>query len=233
VSVNQRYDEPWGEPRSGSLQDQWPQYVRGHVVELGAASGRNAVLLPPTSSYVGLERDDALLQRGRVQGLDLRPCDLSRPEQLRAQRDAIASGDTILALDVFEHLLDPAEVIRQVISLAASRHRWIISVPNSVFASARLEILFGRFPRRASGLFDSTHRQFYTWSTFQTHLLSVLGTEAVTLRGTAVPLGGARLARRPLTARAIPLLENLVASLARKSPKLLAYEWLAVVDIGV
>lgn len=232
MTINQRYAEPWSAIRTATLQDQWPRHVRGNVLELGAASGRNASLLPPSASYVGLERDEALLQRGQQQGLDLRRCDLSNANEMRAHCAAIASSDTILALDVFEHLLEPVEVLRDVLTMAPDRHRWIISIPNAVFVSARLEILFGRFPRRLSGLFDGTHRQFYTKSTFQKHLLSALNVPPAALHGTAVPLGGTRLGRRPWTARAIPLLEALAASTSRKRPELFAYEWLAVVDVG-
>lgn len=234
MAINERYAEPWSAIRTGTLQDQWPRHVRGNVLELGAASGRNASLLPPSASYVGLERDEALLQRGQQQGLDLRLCDLANANDLRAQCAAIAAGDTILALDVLEHLLEPANLLRDVLTMAPDRHRWVISIPNAVFVSARLEILIGRFPRRPSGLFDATHRQFYTKSTLQTHLLSALNVAPAALRlyGTAVPLGGSRLGRRSWTARAIPILAGLAASTARNRPELFAYEWLAVVDVG-
>lgn len=229
--MNHRYSEAWAAPRRGTLQDQWPRYLRGDVVELGAASGRNAALLPASTRYVGLESDQSLLQLGRAQGLDLRHCDLTNGLDLEANRAPLATAGTILALDVFEHLLEPSDVIKLLLPMTPRRHRWIISVPNAVFLSARSEILLGRFPRRLSGLFDSTHRQFYTRSTLRSHLLSAFPGPQRSIQGTAVPVGGTRLCRRRLTAQAVPALEAFSALAARRWPSLLAYEWLAIVDV--
>jgi 2-polyprenyl-3-methyl-5-hydroxy-6-metoxy-1,4-benzoquinol methylase len=72
-----------------------------------------------------------------------------------------ACFDTILCLDVLEHLKDPVGALRRVLRRLAPGGQVVISLPNVTHASVRLQLLQGRFPRTDAGLLDRTHLQFY------------------------------------------------------------------------
>lgn len=67
--------------------------------------------------------------------------------------------DYIVCADVLEHLVHMEQTLFILNKFA---YRLIISVPNMGNWYARLNVLFGRFPHVLHGLFDRTHRHFYT-----------------------------------------------------------------------
>ena len=69
--------------------------------------------------------------------------------------------DTVLCLDVLEHLKDPVGALRRVIRRLAPGGQVVISLPNVTHASVRLQIMQGRFPRTDAGLLDRSHLQFF------------------------------------------------------------------------
>src|SRR3989344_1721199 len=81
--------------------------------------------------------------------------------------------DLIVIADTLEHLIQPREIILKSIKLIKPGGILIISIPNSVFWYARLLILSGTFPKHDRGIFDKTHLQFYTFTTFTSMLDSV------------------------------------------------------------
>lgn len=130
------------------------------VLDVGAAGGEVARALVERGCLVwGIEIDpvaaaaaQAYCQRlviGDVQTLDL-------AEAFREQ-----SFDTILFLDVLEHLADPIGTLRRVTPLLAANGRVIASIPNVAHAAVRLDLLRGRFRYREKGLLDRTHVRFY------------------------------------------------------------------------
>jgi 2-polyprenyl-3-methyl-5-hydroxy-6-metoxy-1,4-benzoquinol methylase len=72
-----------------------------------------------------------------------------------------APFDAIVALDVLEHLKDPAKVVRSLVSLLAADGRFIASIPNVTHAAVRLQLLDGRFSTTEEGLLDRTHLHFF------------------------------------------------------------------------
>ena len=81
--------------------------------------------------------------------------------------------DLIVIADTLEQLIQPREIILKSIKLIKPGGILIISIPNSVFWYARLLILSGTFPKHDRGIFDKTHLQFYTFTTFTSMLDSV------------------------------------------------------------
>jgi 2-polyprenyl-3-methyl-5-hydroxy-6-metoxy-1,4-benzoquinol methylase len=66
--------------------------------------------------------------------------------------------DTILCLDVLEHLVDPCAAVRKCRSLLAKNGTLIVSVPNLRHWSVTVPLLFtGKFSLRDSGIMDRTH----------------------------------------------------------------------------
>lgn len=76
-----------------------------------------------------------------------------------------ASFDVIVFADVLEHVLDPAAVLRDSLSLLAPGGRVVFSVPNVSHGSLRLALLQGRWNYTDTGLLDRTHVVFFTYET--------------------------------------------------------------------
>jgi len=71
--------------------------------------------------------------------------------------------DTILCLDVLEHLVDPEEVMNDLRRLAAPGARLQVSVPNARHVSLMTDLLFkGTFGYTEWGHRDRTHLRWFT-----------------------------------------------------------------------
>lgn len=71
--------------------------------------------------------------------------------------------DTILCLDVLEHLVDPAAVLRGLLRVAAPGAHLQVSVPNARHISlVRDLVLHGTFGYTEHGHRDSTHLRWFT-----------------------------------------------------------------------
>jgi SAM-dependent methyltransferase len=71
--------------------------------------------------------------------------------------------DSIVLLDVLEHLPKPAEYLRDVRSLLAPGGLILVSVPNVAHWSVRFPLFFlGRFEYRSLGIMDGTHLHFFS-----------------------------------------------------------------------
>ncbi len=75
------------------------------------------------------------------------------------------SYDSLLFLDVLEHLVDPRGVLIASHELLRPGGTMLISIPNVAHWSLRLELLRGRWHYRDNGLLDRTHLRFFTKST--------------------------------------------------------------------
>lgn len=69
--------------------------------------------------------------------------------------------DVVLLLDVLEHLVDPASVLRRASATVASGGHVVVSLPNVTHAAVRLDLLQGRFGYTEAGLLDRTHLRFF------------------------------------------------------------------------
>jgi len=74
--------------------------------------------------------------------------------------------DVILFMDVLEHLVNPQKVLLRIKDFLEKNGCNIISLPNIVFLSQRLKILFGRFSyQKEGGILDESHLRFFTLRT--------------------------------------------------------------------
>ena len=70
--------------------------------------------------------------------------------------------DTILCLDVLEHLLDPWGIIRKIDLLLADGGYVIASIPNVQHVSVVGPLLSGNWELKDEGILDRTHLRFFT-----------------------------------------------------------------------
>lgn len=72
------------------------------------------------------------------------------------------SYDTVVFLDVIEHLVDPVSVLRDIRRVLKKNGSVIFSIPNMAHMSVRLMLLSGSFDYGKTGILDQTHLHFYT-----------------------------------------------------------------------
>jgi 2-polyprenyl-3-methyl-5-hydroxy-6-metoxy-1,4-benzoquinol methylase len=116
----------------------------------------------PGRSVWGIEYDARLAEEASQKLERVITADLNRFDwgaQLSGGR-----FDCIIFADVLEHLLDPAAVLKASLSPLAPGGCVIVSLPNIRHVSALSSIFVGgTFPRRARGIFDSTHLRWFTY----------------------------------------------------------------------
>jgi 2-polyprenyl-3-methyl-5-hydroxy-6-metoxy-1,4-benzoquinol methylase len=110
---------------------------------------------------------------GRLTGIEMEP---GAAEQARAVFDEVHVGtveeslpsltgpfDTVLCLDVLEHMVDPAAVLRQLQGVT-SENGWLqVSIPNARHVSLMRDLIFrGTFGYTEWGHRDSTHLRWFT-----------------------------------------------------------------------
>ena len=78
--------------------------------------------------------------------------------------------DTILLLDVLEHLHSPEDFLRKLYDILGAQPstQLIVSTGNIGFFIPRFMLLFGGFNYGKSGILDMTHTRLFTWATFRT-----------------------------------------------------------------
>jgi SAM-dependent methyltransferase len=130
--------------------------------------------------------------------------------------------DFVVCADVLEHLRQPAGLLRDLRGLLATGGRLAASLPNSGHAYFRWNVMLGRFPAHARGLFDRTHLHYYTWRGWA-DLFSSAGFRIETVRCSGVPVGLALPKWRDTAA--LRALERLSYESARWWKKMFAYQF--------
>lgn len=131
------------------------------VLEIGCgegALGARFKLRHPQCHFTGVEMsaDAAALARQRL--------DRVIQGDAEALTDAEFGGpfDLVVMGDVLEHLHDPEGMLARLHGLLVSDGALVMCVPNIAHWSALREVLSGRWPVADAGLFDRTHRRFFT-----------------------------------------------------------------------
>jgi 2-polyprenyl-3-methyl-5-hydroxy-6-metoxy-1,4-benzoquinol methylase len=132
----------------------------GAVLDVGCGSGGVGPRLRDAGArrLVGIELDAAAAQRAREV--------YDRVEQGSAEEVVAALGerfDTILCLDVLEHLADPTAVLAGLHDVIRAGGRLAVSVPNVRHYSTFTNLVArGTFRYADAGIHDSTHLRWFT-----------------------------------------------------------------------
>lgn len=97
--------------------------------------------------------------------------------------------DCITFGDVLEHLVEPGEVLRQLLPYLAEEGTVALCVPNVAHWSNLVELLKGDFPYADNGLLDRTHLRFFT-PTSMARMLEECGLEVMAQVPIQVPNPG-------------------------------------------
>jgi 2-polyprenyl-3-methyl-5-hydroxy-6-metoxy-1,4-benzoquinol methylase len=132
----------------------------GSVLDVGCGSGGVAPGLRRAGAtrLTGIEvvPEQAELARTRYEQVITAPVE-------QALRDLEGRFETILCLDVLEHLPDPEQVMRDLHRVAAPGARLQVSVPNARHVSLMRDLIFrGTFGYTDWGHRDRTHLRWFT-----------------------------------------------------------------------
>ena len=148
------------------------------ILELGGASGYFARELVRLGHVVTLvDYDVANVEKARTRGLEAHRADLNQPLP-----DVLFAGepyDVVVAMDVLEHLVDPAALLRDLRSHLGDGTRIIVTGPNVAYWWVRLNLLRGRWTYSDTGIMDHTHLRWFTLATW-TELIGRAGFRVVT-----------------------------------------------------
>lgn len=96
--------------------------------------------------------------------------------------------DTVLLLDVLEHVVTPGQLLASAVVRLKPEGHLLVSVPNIAHIAIRLVLLAGFFPRMAKGPLDRTHLHFFTRTTIRSLLASCSDLEILTEWSSIAPL---------------------------------------------
>jgi glycosyltransferase involved in cell wall biosynthesis len=150
------------------------------VIDLGAGPGDVAVALSDKGCEVTVV--DAIRPEGDVGDIAVIVQDLNDPLEF-----SVETHDTIIMLDVIEHLSDPEDfLVRLREQFGHEPKTLILSTPNIAFGVQRLSLLFGQFNYGRTGILDRTHTRLFTFRTLR-HLLRDAGFKIRVMSGVPAP----------------------------------------------
>lgn len=99
----------------------------------------------------------------------------------------LRSFDTLLLLDVIEHLKDPEQFLQQLrAQFDHTPKRLILTTPNVAFIVQRVMLMLGQFNYGKAGILDRTHTRLFTFRTVK-QLLRDAGFRIKSVRGVPAP----------------------------------------------
>jgi 2-polyprenyl-3-methyl-5-hydroxy-6-metoxy-1,4-benzoquinol methylase len=156
----------------------------GRVLDLGCAGGLLAARLRARGHFVvGVDANPPPNTEEHVDRLVVADLDAGLP----AEVEQGGPFDVILAVDVLEHLRDPARLLRQLHEVCSADSALISSVPNVAHWYPRLRIGLGHFDYDQRGILDATHLRFFTWRSFSA-MAARAGWQVEQRRLTGLPL---------------------------------------------
>ncbi len=130
------------------------------VLDAGCAAGLNGELLKRAGAREvwGIELDGAAADEARRRLDHVATADLARVtlEQVGGE-----PFDAILAIDVLEHLADPAAALARLVGMLRAGGELVACIPNVAHIWVMANLLAKRWPQKESGIFDRTHLRFF------------------------------------------------------------------------
>ncbi|MEM7248810.1 MAG: glycosyltransferase [Acidobacteriota bacterium] len=166
------------------------------VVDIGSAGGELADALIEQKGCTLTCIDQHVPDSSETSATEFVQCDLD-VEELPISLD---DRDTVLMLDVIEHLRSPEAFVAQLHRLSAANRdiRFIVSSGNAVFFITRAMMLLGQLNYAKRGILDMTHSRLFTFRSL-IRLFEQGGFQVETVVGVPAPfplaLGDGKLSR--------------------------------------
>ena len=150
------------------------------ILDAGCAAGGNGELMKSAGAreVIGIELSpeaaaEARRHLDRVFVGDLASLDLS---------DVAAEPfDAVLAIDVLEHLVEPAKALTRLVATLKPGGLLIASIPNVAHVWVIANLVTARWPQKDGGIFDRTHLRFFARRDM-VRLLTEAGLEVTAVR---------------------------------------------------
>ena len=145
-----------------------------HILDVGCAQGSLLSELKDfrTFEVLGIEPNHEWAEDARSRGYRV----LEEPIESAISK-LPQNLDLIICGDVLEHLVDPKQVFRSLVTQLKTDGMILVSVPNVAHFSTRISLLFGRFDYAEKGILDETHLRFFTKKT----LMESFGDDRLTI----------------------------------------------------
>jgi len=192
-----------------------------NILDIGCASGYFAKELQQKDCKVwGIERDHKAIETANKYCKKVFKIDLEKQFNLV---NYFHFFDTVLILDVIEHLKNPEVLLSKVKNYITKNGKIIISTPNIAHLSIRINLLRGRFNYEQQGILDRTHIHFYTYE----NLKSLLKKCNLQVQNTYYANG---LTKTPIISKITDRLSfNSQHKIVTYFPKLFAYQFIVLV----
>jgi 2-polyprenyl-3-methyl-5-hydroxy-6-metoxy-1,4-benzoquinol methylase len=130
------------------------------VLDIGCNKGYLKILADDSNSFWGIDFFLDNLQIAKKNGYKIvYKIDLNNFEKFRSKK----KFDILIFADILEHLVYPEKVLTFFVNNNLKDNgKVIISLPNILNISMRMNLLFGRFDYTEEGILDKTHLHFYT-----------------------------------------------------------------------
>jgi 2-polyprenyl-3-methyl-5-hydroxy-6-metoxy-1,4-benzoquinol methylase len=151
------------------------------LLDVGCGSGYLAKLLKsivPDLVVDGIDISKVALDRAKQQLHEFWQVNIDQ-EDLPVESE---SYDTVVCVEVLEHLYDPVHALREIYRVLLPDGRAVITVPNLAYWRFRLDLMRGRVPLVAA---DQRHLHQFNLSLFRQTLVQG-GFQVVEIRGHAV-----------------------------------------------
>ena len=138
------------------------------LLDIGCASGAVGAGLKKAKPGLwvwGCELNERAAQvaAGRLDRVTTRPRTEWTPEEVALLRDV----DTVLLLDVLEHMVNPWDELAFLARHLPPQAQLIVSLPNVGHLSVLQELATGMFRYQPTGILDVTHLRFFTFTGMQ------------------------------------------------------------------
>lgn len=145
------------------------KYITGKnliVLDVGCATGENGRFLLKNrmaSTVVGIEFNDIMAKKAEDSVTYVFQGDLNKSEFRKIIISNSPQYDYIIFGDILEHLLEPEEVLKDLIKQLKPSGKVIISLPNIAHIELFIQIYIkGIWPENQRGIFDRTHLRWFT-----------------------------------------------------------------------
>ncbi|HEY8188020.1 MAG TPA: class I SAM-dependent methyltransferase [Pyrinomonadaceae bacterium] len=147
------------EAENGPVLARVPSTSR-RILDVGCGSGAlgRKIKIERNCEVIGITYSEAEAVLARNHLDDVVVCDLNS-----FTPNGLLSFDCIVCSHVLEHIADPENLLKALLSLLSPDGTLLVALPNVLFWHQRWEFMRGRFKYTDGGLMDRTHYRFFDW----------------------------------------------------------------------